>query len=1311
MKKRTFGRQMAWIVAVVLVFGTVMPCLVSPMNLQATEDEYLQRTADIAAANWKSNSNCLTVTDAADGTQINAADNDDCWLANANYKQAVNVGKEFSITFSIDDFSYSDGKFAFRLTKNIASAAWSESGSDANGITLGGIWYEEGYFTPFGSSFTKIAETGDITMKLTKSETEWVVTFTRGESSFVMNRVPFTTLPADYFNNDKAYLSVFFLSTNSQGSVYYPVQFKIKNITDYLKKSSGEESEPAQKSVNIAADNWRKNSSSLTVTDAQDGTQINVANTGDCHLANAVLKSAVDVGTEVSLTFSIDEFSQNEGRFVFRLSKSIASSAWSETGSDANGISMGGIWYQSGYITPFGGVFTQIPASGDITMTLTPGASSWIVRFSRGEKSFIMNEVPYTSIARDYFKNDKAYLSLFFLNANGSTYYPGQFTVKSLTHYTTQSSGNTEEEGYDLDTYTQPYWEGSVMHNESVIPIANKDGSIDDIELMFDAVSISSVRDSLLSVTYEEGKDYELVDGKLRILPDGDIPIIPYSEYYPDTGWALEDGTHIVHTEGAQWVAKQLAVTYSHSDSWEYYIPTAKGYLLPKTIGKLHNKEKLNVVMYGDSISAGGNCSSALNISPWMPTFGQMFVDKLKKTYGYDDITFTNTSVGGTNVEWGFDNAEERVLAYNPDLVVIHFGTNNSHDPDYFAELMKKLVDKIKDSAPDAEIMIVSNPLPLYMDTVMYGEEYVAQLNEYEYSLLKLETEGVAVARATTVYEYVRAQKRFCDITANCVNHPNDFIHRLIAMTMIATCAPGGDSGDNELSKQYYVLPESSQYLTSYCEFDGKELVMDGGNILYVGSRLYNDMALFRMTVRKLDISNWIAVSVRGQGRVNDLCYNQECYAFLIKGDHGITLRKFGEGGGDLKTVYVEKLLDGKQWTIGVGSFDVENGVRLVLEIGGVVVMDYTDTSEYALRKAGYTGISLLNDTRITVKVGTKHSDTDEDIPNYQVEPGDKYSYVGNGFEHALGVLINRKNIIPDPNLVGKTKEDIPTKETDPDEGLMLDTFVAVNQINNGEKNAVFDFDITDKPIVDKAVWEAAQNPENAGKQLRFNYFDKDGNLMYSILIKCSDVKSCERINMSLKGAICDEKGVFADNAVPFGVSTVSEKIPGKMTVSYRPSSDWRDGCASDKVFLAKAVGTTLENFQKNLSYDEDGFITFNMESAGNYFLSDRLLKYAEIKTADNMGTNTAGKPVPVKKDEITQGASSKPEITETVDTEPDDSVSGSIKTDSDKKTAEKTKSNNTAVAAIILIAAAAVCAATVLTVAIVVKRRKRETE
>ena len=25
------------------------------------------------------------------------------------------------------------------------------------------------------------------------------------------------------------------------------------------------------------------------------------------------------------------------------------------------------------------------------------------------------------------------------------------------------------------------------------------------------------------------------------------------------------------------------------------------------------------------------------------------------------------------------------------------------------------------------------------------------------------------------------------------------------------------------------------------------------------------------------------------------------------------------------------------------------------------------------------------------------------------------------------------------------------------DEGLMLDTFVAVNQINNGEKNAVFD--------------------------------------------------------------------------------------------------------------------------------------------------------------------------------------------------------------------------------------------------------------
>ena len=70
---------------------------------------------------------------------------------------------------------------------------------------------------------------------------------------------------------------------------------------------------------------------------------------------------------------------------------------------------------------------------------------------------------------------------------------------------------------YDLDTYTLPYWEGTFVYQESVMAREEKDGSIPDLPLLYQAKKIISVRSSDLQTEYAEGKDYELVDGKLRI--------------------------------------------------------------------------------------------------------------------------------------------------------------------------------------------------------------------------------------------------------------------------------------------------------------------------------------------------------------------------------------------------------------------------------------------------------------------------------------------------------------------------------------------------------------------------------------------------------------------------------------------------------------------------------------------------------------------------------------------------------------------------------------------------------------------------
>ena len=1323
---------------------------------------------DISASKWVANSRVISFADSENGTQMNVGDDDDCWLANGYLSTPVDLSQEFSLTFSLDEYA-NQGRFAFRLSKTAEFVNWNDGSCyDAGGFNLGGTYYTEGYLQSYGGAFRNCGATGDFTFTVTKGLDAWVISMSRGGVAFEKMTIPFTSFAEDFFTKNKAYLHIYNLNMGDDGA-YHDGQITIKEITHYVSGGDSEETGPELKDVTIDADSWKTNNTSITIAGADNGTQIKVSDSSDCHCAGALLKTPISVEDEVTIKFSIDEYIANDGRWGFRLTKSNATAGWSEQKYDTNGITIGGIWYQSGYFTPYQGSFTPIPDSGDITLKIVPDTASWKITFARGDKSFLMNEVSYDAIPRDFFKNNKAYLSLFFLNGYGGAYENGQFTIKGITHYVSESSGDdtgdVEEEGFNLMNYTTPYWEGNTIYNEAVTPIANPDGTIDDVELLYDATMIRSVRDSMLSVTYEEGVDYELVDGKLRILPDGNIPIIPYSEYFPDEGWALTDGKHIVHTEGPMWVAKQLAVTYNHlPDKWNGYVPTAKGYLLPNTISKLANKENLKIVMYGDSISAGGNVSGALGLSPWMPSFAGLIVDRMKEDYGYDDIDIVNTSVGGTNIEWGIENADERVIAHSPDIVMLHFGTNNSHDPDYFASLVSQFIDKIKASLPNVEVVLISNPLPLANDTVMYGDEYFARLREYEYSMLKLEGQGVAVARATSVYEYIRAQKSYWDITANCVNHPNDFIHRAIAMTVLATVKAGGSAKDAEFTKNYYVLPESEKYEVPYGQFNGKKLVMDGGAMLYTGSRLYNDMAVYRMSIRELALNDWIGLSTRVQIRVADWCYNQDCYAFLIQGDNGIRLRRMGANPEDLLILYDENFTqyrDGNQWTIAVGTFDVENGVRVVLEINGKVIIDYTDTSEFALTKHGWSGVSLLNSAKVTLEVGTVREDDDKDVPNYRPEPANKYSYVGYGFDHALDILVNNKNIIPDATLVGAEKEDIKEEEKDPDADKMLNTFSAVNQINSGKKDAVIKFDITNTPIIDTPVWETAKKPENAEKTLIFEHFDKNNEIDYIIEIKCKDIKSIARTNLLITGGVSGDKPEFANDNKPFVVTASSPYFPGKMKISYLISNDWKDSLESDKLHLSTYSNNKVNELADDLVINADGYVSFEISSTGAYYLSDTKLELKKAE-ADNSGNNDQQKPSgdnagnnttdTDKDNNLNDGAENNGQTNEpdndgnneqqkpsgdnagnnTTDTDKDNNLNdgaenngqtnepdndgnngGNQSNTSDEEqnvgaNNEEEQNSNLLVAAIIMISAAVVAAVTILLCAVVVKKKRQ---
>ncbi|MBE7065412.1 MAG: hypothetical protein E7384_06340 [Ruminococcaceae bacterium] len=337
---------------------------------------------------------------------------------------------------------------------------------------------------------------------------------------------------------------------------------------------------------------------------------------------------------------------------------------------------------------------------------------------------------------------------------------------------------------YDLDKYTQPYWESDIIYNESVMPLENSDGSVPAVSLMYNIKEIVSVKSSDFTKIYFEGKDYVVENGMLKILPTGSIDTIDYSFMYPSSSSTSTqpDSAHgyMYFAEGSVFHEMQLAVTYVKSGTWTGAVPEQKSDLLPKTMAKLEAGESLNVVLLGDSISVGANSTEFVNAAPYSANWYKMVTDSLTKEYG-SKISFTNLSVGGMDSAWGVTQAAT-AASCKPDLIIIGFGMNDgsaSVSTSAYKSNIKSIIDTVKASNPDCEVILLS--------TMLSNPDWTAGHNQASYLpvLESFEGTGCAVADITTPHSYLLTRKRFVDMTGNNVNHPNDFIVRLYAQVVL----------------------------------------------------------------------------------------------------------------------------------------------------------------------------------------------------------------------------------------------------------------------------------------------------------------------------------------------------------------------------------------------------------------------------------------------------------------------------------------------------------------------------------------------
>lgn len=344
---------------------------------------------------------------------------------------------------------------------------------------------------------------------------------------------------------------------------------------------------------------------------------------------------------------------------------------------------------------------------------------------------------------------------------------------------------------YTLNTYIFPFWSGDCIYLESFFPLCGILSEISAIPLMCEADRILEVCSSDLKRVYIQGKDYVLEDGKILIPQGSEIQGVEYKEFYmqnenPGASFERTGGGYTVFHEGGYFHERQLAVTYRYKGGWYGPVPYAQGEKLPKLQKKLENRQKVRIVYYGDSITEGANSSGCIHTEPFAPGWTDMFSEYLRNNYGTYTETF-NTAVGGEISKWGLENLSERVIEKNPDLAVIAFGMNDgTHgvSADMFKFNIEEIIKKIKKVCPECEIILISPMLPNpdvkgFLGTQVEYAEKLCDLSEA--------FDGVAFANVTEMYQFIVSKKRYCDITGNNVNHPNDFIARLYAQILVMT--------------------------------------------------------------------------------------------------------------------------------------------------------------------------------------------------------------------------------------------------------------------------------------------------------------------------------------------------------------------------------------------------------------------------------------------------------------------------------------------------------------------------------------------
>jgi lysophospholipase L1-like esterase len=351
--------------------------------------------------------------------------------------------------------------------------------------------------------------------------------------------------------------------------------------------------------------------------------------------------------------------------------------------------------------------------------------------------------------------------------------------------------GHEEDIGSEwVSLVLKPFWTSSRMTGETAMFVQRPEEGVVTARLLFAPTRVLKVTSANGATVYEEGRDYVWKTGSavLTLPPNSRIPVTTWARLHPAKGAPMSLGesadgrSALLYQEpGDFFQSLEVAVTYDHREKWSGKVPQSARNNLAGSIAKLHAK-KLKLVIFGDSVSAGAGASGSYHAPPNQPPYTELVAAGLRKRYGAE-VDLTNLAEGGQDSTWAVKMAY-KAAAQNPDLVIIGFGGNDATrriSADSFKQNIQTVIDTVRKTAPNADFILIAT-----MTANPDWPESDANLcQQYRDALFRLAGPGVAVADEFSIWQELVKDKKFLDLTANGINHPNDFGHRFYAQVVL----------------------------------------------------------------------------------------------------------------------------------------------------------------------------------------------------------------------------------------------------------------------------------------------------------------------------------------------------------------------------------------------------------------------------------------------------------------------------------------------------------------------------------------------